>query len=36
MVGQIDIDSLTSDPFTPRDRELLDALRPLVAPLLHP
>ncbi|MCX7021835.1 MAG: GAF domain-containing protein [bacterium] len=36
MVGQIDIDSHTTDPFTPRDRELLDAIRPLVAPLLHP
>jgi L-methionine (R)-S-oxide reductase len=35
MVGQIDIDSHTTDPFTPRDRELLDALKPLVAPLLH-
>jgi L-methionine (R)-S-oxide reductase len=36
MVGQIDIDSHTTDPFTPSDRKLLDALKPLVAPLLHP
>ena len=36
MVGQLDIDSNTYDPFTPEDLELLDGVRPLVAPLVHP